>query len=60
MNNDKMIIERIIAKLTGEYIALMYEIDFDMSKATQDQEDEILLIEEELRYWEQEIKKCQE
>lgn len=60
MNNDKMIMERIVAKLTGEYIALMYEIDFDMSKATQDQEDEILLIEEELRYWEQEIKKCQE
>ena len=60
MNNDKMIIERIIAKLTGEYIALMYEIDFEMEKATQDQEDEILLIEEELRYWEQEIKKCQE
>ena len=60
MNNDKMIMERIVAKLTGEYIALMYEIDFDMSKATQDQEDEILLIEEELRYWEKEIKKCQE
>lgn len=60
MNNDKMIMERIVAKLTGEYIALMYEIDFDMSKATQDQEDEILLIEEELRYWDKEIRKCQE
>ena len=55
-----MIMERIVAKLTGEYIALMYEIDFDMSKATQDQEDEILLIEEELRYWDKEIRKCQE